>query len=594
MKASFQGIGDRAQALANGRRLLDGEPLAAAIQAREILNVDPLDAEALRLLASALRRLGKDGEAETVELEAVAASAGTPVLIDAAAAMAQDRLPDAEQLLRPHLQLAPDDVAAIAMLAEIANRVGIYAEAEKLFRRALHLAPAFNEARLGLATVLFRQFRPDESTAELDEVLRREPDNVPAHVAKGGTLGQTGEYQQAIDLYEVASRRMPGSALIWLSYGHVLKTVGRVDEAIVAYRRVIALGVNAGEAWWSIANLKTTRLDEDDISAMTAALGNDSLDALDRVNLRFALGKASEDLGQFEQSFRHYAEANRTRRAMLAYNPDTITADVDRACNFFTPAFFASRAGQGCRSGDPIFIVGMPRAGSTLIEQILASHSMIEGTAELPYIPALVRGVIAQRWRQGGASYPQVLNQLGAADFEALGIDYLRRASLHRKTSRPYFIDKLPNNWMDIGFIRLILPNAKIIDTRRDPVACCLSNFKQHFAQGQAFSYDQTELGRYYRDYHRLLNHFDAALPGHVYRLAYEKLIDTPEGAVRGLLEYLGLPFEPACLRFYENDRAVRTASSEQVRQPINRAGLDRWRDYEGWLGPLKEALGRE
>ncbi|HYN46371.1 MAG TPA: sulfotransferase, partial [Allosphingosinicella sp.] len=288
----------------------------------------------------------------------------------------------------------------------------------------------------------------------------------------------------------------------------------------------------------------------------------------------------------------HYAEGNRLRRAAIDYDPEEIGAHVRRSIALFTPEFFSSRAGQGCSAPDPIFILGMPRAGSTLIEQILASHERIEGTMELPDIPALAKKLGARKSKSELSAYPECLADLGADELRALGEEYLEATRIHRKTDRPFFIDKMPNNWAHVGLIRLILPNAKIIDARRHPLGCCFSNFKQHFARGQGFSYDLAELGRYYRDYVDLMAHFDAVQPGRVHRVAYEAMVDDPESQVRLMLGHLGLPFDPACLRFHENERAVRTASSEQVRRPINREGIEAWRAYEPWLRPLKDALG--
>jgi hypothetical protein len=326
---------------------------------------------------------------------------------------------------------------------------------------------------------------------------------------------------------------------------------------------------------------------------MTAALAKPGLGDDDRLHLHFALGKALEDRGEAESAFAHYSQGNRLRRSALRYDADETERLVERAIALFTPAFLAERDGLGCPAPDPIFILGMPRAGSTLVEQILASHSKVEGTMELPDIPALARRLDGRSaGGAGGLRYPDSLATLTAAQLSKLGEDYLERTRIQRKTGRPLFVDKMPNNWIHAGFIHLILPRARIIDARRHPLDCTFSNFKQHFARGQSFTYDQVELGLYYRAYVRLMAHFDKVLPGRVHRVIYERMVEDPEGETRHLLDRLGLPFEPACLRPHENARAVRTASSEQVRRPINRDGLDRWRPFEPWLGPLKKALG--
>lgn len=532
-----------------------------------------------------------EGQVPNVD-EALAASVRDPRLMQAGLALVEGQLAVAERLLRPHLKEKPTDIAAIRMMAELAGRLGRYGDSENLLRRALELAPGFTAARANLATVLYRQNRPAEAIEVLDTLLDGEPEN-PAHQnLKAAALGRIGGYEEAIALYAAVLDRFPDQPKVWMSYGHVLKTVGRQSDSVAAYRRAIAAAPSLGEAWWSLANLKTVELGDSDVAAMESGLTTPGLGEEDRFHLHFALGKALEDSGEPDRAFAHYAEGNRLRRAGLAYDPDEIELHVQRSVTLFTPAFFAARQGQGCAARDPVFVLGMPRAGSTLIEQILASHSQVEGTMELPDVPALAKRLGGRRLKSESTAYPECLADLSAAELEALGQEYLERTRIQRKTAKPLFIDKLPNNWVHVGLIRLILPNAKIIDAHRHPLACTFSNFKQHFARGQGFSYDLAELGRYYRTYVELMRHFDAVLPGRIHRVIYEHMVDDPEGEVRRLLDYLGLPFEEDCLRFYENERAVRTASSEQVRQPINREGLDQWRAFEPWLGPLKKALG--
>jgi hypothetical protein len=347
------------------------------------------------------------------------------------------------------------------------------------------------------------------------------------------------------------------------------------------------LAPGLGEGWWSLANLKTVRLEAADIVEMGRQLDGAGGSDEDRLHLNYALGKALEDAGEPEAAFARYAEGARIRRAQVGYDAAAVSAQVARAKAVFTPEFFAERAGQGCAAPDPIFIVGLPRSGSTLIEQILASHSAVEGTMELPEIAAISR-LVAER----GGDYPEGLARLPAGELARLGEIFLERTRVQRKAGRPFFIDKMPNNWAHVGLIHAILPNARIIDARRHPMAAGFSAFKQHFARGQHFSYGLADLGRYWRDYAELMDHVDAVLPGRVHRVFYERLVEDTEGQVRRLLAYCGLPFQDACLRFYETERAVRTASSEQVRRPIYREGLDQWRRFEPWLGPLAEALG--
>lgn len=502
--------------------------------------------------------------------------------MQAALALHDNQLHVAEPLLKSYLKRDPFDARAIRMLAELAGRIGRYGDAETLLRRAVELAPGFTAARANLALVLYRQNRAPEALTLLDAVIADEPDN-PGHAnLKAAALGRLGGFEDAIALYEKVLLDAPGQPRVWLSYGHMLKTVGRRDDGIAAYRRALSLLPTLGDAWWSLANLKTVKFDDDDIAAMEAALSRDDLDDEDRFHLDFALGKAFEDRRDPVQSFAHYAAGNALRRTRIVYDADETTAFVDRSIALLTPELLAARHDHGSTTPDPIFVLGMPRAGSTLIEQILASHSLVEGTTELPDMPALARRI---------AHYPQGLDALSADQLRTIGEDYLRRAAIQRRTDRPFFIDKLPNNWAHIALIHLALPNARIIDARRDPLDCCFSNFKQHYARGQTFSYSLDDLGRYYTDYVRLMTHVDAVLPGRVHRVDHEALIENTEVEVRGLLAACGLEFEPACLAFHETERAVRTASSEQVRRPINRDGVDAWRPYDQWLGPLRSAL---
>jgi tetratricopeptide (TPR) repeat protein len=597
MEAGPRSPPELAAALAHGTRLLKRDPAAAAAQAREILSVVPGNADAYRLLGAALRAAGADEDAEQAELDAIAASVHDPELMRAAHALVENDLPAAEALLRPRLKERPTDAAAIRMMAELAARIGRLGDSENLLRRAIELAPGFTAARSNLATILYRQNRPAEAIEALEPLLRDEPENAAAQNLKAAALGRIGGYEEAIGIYAQVLERFPNQPKVWMSYGHVLKTVGRQQESIAAYRRAIEVAPSLGEVWWSLANLKTVRLSEEDIASMLAALDREELAEEDRFHLHFALGKAYEDAGDAERAFTHYAEGNRLRRAEIAYDGDDIAAHVQRSEKLFTPEFLAARSGWGCaasspHSSGPIFILGMPRAGSTLIEQILASHPMVEGTMELPDIPAIAKRLGVRESKGEESLYPECLTGMDEEELAALGQEYLDRTRVQRKTDRPLFIDKMPNNWAHVGLIHLTLPNARIVDARRHPLGCCFSNFKQHFARGQGFAYDLRELGRYYADYVRLMRHFDAVLPGRVHRIFYERMIEDPEQEVRRLLDYVGIPFDAACLRFHENERAVRTASSEQVRRPINREGLDQWRSFEPWLKPLKEALG--
>ena len=495
--------------------------------------------------------------------------------------MHENRLDVAERILKPYLKDDPFDVRAIRMLAELAARIGRLKDAETLLRRAIEIAPAFTPAQTNLAMVLGRLGRPAEALEVLDSVFKDQPEGPGDINLRAATLARLGDIEEALELYEQGLKDRPNQPRLLLTYGHLLKTLGRLDESIAAYRKAIELRPTMGDGWWSLANLKTVHFDEADIATMERVLKDADLQDGDRFHVEFALGKAFHDLGRSDEAFGHYAAGNALRRNYHPFNSDHLSHLVTRSVELFTEELL-NRPG-GYAAPDPIFIVGMPRAGSTLIEQILSSHSLVEGTSELPEMPALARGP---------RKYPSEAGGLSADEREAAGREYLTRTAVHRRTDRPYFIDKLPNNWMFVPFIHMVLPNAKIIDARRHPLGCCMSNFRQHFARGQDYTYDLTDLGRYYSDYVRLLAHMDAVLPGRVHRVIYERMIDDTESEVRALLDYCGLEFEAACLEFYKTERAVRTPSAQQVRQPIYKNSADEWRMYEVHLKPLKDALG--
>jgi len=504
-----------------------------------------------------------------------------PRLLEGALALYENRLDVAERLLKAHLRDDPFDVAAIRMLAELAARIGRLKDAENLLRRAVELAPSFTAARANLALILGRTGRPAEALELLDEVFRAEPETIGHLNLKAATVARLGDFDEAIRLYEEVLDKAPRQPRVWLSYGHMLKTIGRQADGVAAYRKAIELNPALGEAWWSLANLKTVRFDERDIAAMEAALASAGLTDEDRFHLDFALGKAMHDANRADAAFAHYAAGNALRLKHQPYAAERVTRSVERSIAAFTAEVLAAPGGSD--SPDPIFIVGMPRSGSTLVEQILASHPLVEGTSELPDLPAVARE------RKG---YPGAAVAMTADERRAAGGEYLKRASVQRRTDRPLFVDKLPNNWMFVPFIHWVLPNAKIIDARRHPLGCCVSNFRQHFARGQDFTYDLADLGHYYADYVRLMAHVDAVLPGRVHRVIYERMVEDTEAEVRALLEACGLEFDPACLAFHETERAVRTPSSEQVRQPIYRDATEEWQRYDEHLGPLKDALG--
>ena len=565
------------------------EAIAALRRATEL---QPDVPDAWRLLADHLDARADATGADLARARFIKAATRDPRLMRAAAALVENELPQAEALLRAHLKEHETDVAALRMLAEVAARLRRYRDAEALLEHCLALAPGFDAARHNYAVVLLRQAKAAQALPEIERLLVKEPRNPGFRNLKAAVLAHLGEYAGSIDAYEAVLREFPEQPKVWMSYGHALKTAGRLDDSIAAYRRSIAARAALGEAYWSLANLKTFRFSDADVAAMRAALGRGDLSDDDRQHFEFALGKALEDRGDWGESFAHYDAGSAIHRGLAPYDAAETTAHLARSKALYTREFFAARAGSGATAPDPIFVIGMPRAGSTLIEQILASHPLVEGTMELPDIATIARELTAAAPADDGPRYPGVVASLTPERLRALGEKYLADTRVQRKTSAPFFIDKMPNNFLHLGLIHLILPNAKIVDARRHPLGCCFSNFKQHFARGQSFSYSLEDVGLYYRDYVELLAHFDAVLPGRIHRVIYERMIEDTEGEVRRLLEYFGLPFDARCLKFYENERAVRTASSEQVRQPIYREGVDHWKHYEPWLGPLKAALG--
>ena len=564
-----------------------------AIQAlRRTLELEPEHNEAWRVLADHLMATGDSAGADSAYARHIQCSTRDPALQRAAAAMVENDIPKAERLLKTHLKRSPTDVPAIRMLAEVAVRCGRNEDAGKLLRRCLELAPSFAAARFNYATLLHRQNDSSAALTEIERLLTVDPRSPSYRNLCAVILSRIGEYDRASWIYAQLLEEYPANAKVWLSYGHVLKTEGRQNDCVDAYRQSIARDPVFGEAWWSLANLKTFRFTVADLSAMHAHLARPELDDESRLHFHFALGKAYEDANDHAQAFDHYARGNALHRARGRYDADRNSARTKYVKRQFTPEFFRARAGSGCDAPDPIFIVGMPRAGSTLLEQILSSHSAVEGTTELPEIISLAKDLREQAGSQEIVAYAQVLASKTARELRELGEQYMERTRIHRKSDRPFFIDKMPNNFLHIGMIHLVLPNARIIDARRHPLGCCFSNFKQYYARGQNFSYDLADMGRFYRDYIGLMAHFDAVLPGRIHRVFYERTVADTEAEVRRLLEYCGLGFEPGCLRFFENARPVRTASSEQVRQPIYREGVEQWRHYEQWLDPLKAALG--
>ncbi len=583
--------GTLADGLANGWRLVARDPRSARLQAEVLIRSAPGSAAAFRLLAAALEALGLSADAERAQLDAVRVSLADPRIAAAARAIATYRLGEAEHALRAFLADSPDDAAALMLLGDMIGRNGYFRAGEEMLERALKSAPAYLDARMALANLLFLQVRSREAMPHSDYVLERQPGNVSTLRFKATLLGQLGDHEASLAIFDDLIAANGEIVALLIGRGDTLRTLGRKEEAEQSYRRAIAADPAGDGAWWSLATLRASPLGDTDIAAMERLAATVPPDG-NRYHLYFALGIAYEDRGDRETSFRHYAEGNRIRAAMQPYDAPGITREVERSERELTAPFFAKRVGWGNPSPAPIFILGMPRSGSTLVEQILSSHPLIEGTAELPAIPILIQTMAGDHRLGRGDSWRELLPKVPREELTALGGEYLDRVAALRKTDRPWFIDKLPHNWADIAFIHLALPNARIIDIRRNPLDCCFSNFKLLFAQGHPSASSLEGMASYYRDYVRLMRHLDSALPGRIHRIIYEELVDDLEGETRRLLAHIGADFDPACLDFHRTERAVATASSEQVRRPLNREGIGAWHKYEPWLGPLVEALG--
>ncbi len=568
------------------------QPEAALKSLRRAVYLRPDMPDAWRSIGDHLLLSGDAAGADAAYARHIKASTRDPRLLVAASALVEGRIPQAEALLRAHLKQFSTDVAALRMLAEVAARLGRNVDAEVLLERCLELAPSFTAARHQYVIVLQRQHKAAAALLQIDRLQNDDPGNSIYKNLRAVILGKIGDYRQSIEIYAEVLAVHPHDAKIWLSFGHALATAGREQDGIQAYRRSIHEAPGFGEAYWSLANLKTFRFDAGEIEVLRSQLRRQDLSVQDRLHFNFALGKALEDAAEYRESFECYVEAYELRRSSMGYDADETSAFVRRSKKVFTADFFAARSGWGVATPDPIFIVGMPRAGSTLVEQILASHSSVEGTMELPDILMIAASLGGKRLPGIEPKYPSILGTLSEAACRELGERYMEGTRIQRKTAKALFIDKMPLNFLHVGLILLALPGAKIIDARRHPMACCFSGFKQQFAQGHAYSFGLDDIGRYYRDYVDLMAHFDCTMPGKVHRVFYERMIEDTETEVRRLLAHCGLPFEASCLRFYENSRPVRTPSAQQVRQPIYRQGIDHWRHFEPWLQPLKDALG--
>jgi tetratricopeptide (TPR) repeat protein len=568
-----------------------------AIEAYErAVQINPALPAAWGMLEGLYKMVGDDGQRQVAAAHVRKLKSVPPDVITATGLYCEGELTAAEKLIRAFLLRHGDNVEAMRLLARIGVAREVLDDAEVLLAAALKMAPDYIELRRDYACVLLDRHKDAEAIAHLDDLLELDPKNVDYRTLRATATVGLGDHEGGLrrfaDVLMDTDSKSPLAADLHLSIAHSLKTLGRRAESIEEYRKAIEVRPNFGDAYWSLANLKTYQYSAEEIAQLEIAEADPATAAIDRYHLCFALGKACEDRKDYERSFRFYERGNALKRAESRYRAELLeqnTANQKRVC---TREFFLERTGYGAASREPVFILGMPRAGSTLLEQILASHSEVEGTQELANVPRAVLDLQGYNPDLNNPRYPGCLATMPAEEFGALGEKYLADTKVYRSGGKPHFIDKMPNNFRHVGLIHLMLPNAKIIDARREPMACCFGNLKQLYARGQEFVYSIDDIARYYRTYLELMEHWDAALPGRVLRVHHEDVVDDLEGSVRRILDYCELPFEPACLEFHRTERSIRTASSEQVRQPIYREGLDQWRNYEPWLGPLKEALG--
>ncbi|MEZ5695457.1 MAG: sulfotransferase [Sphingomonadaceae bacterium] len=562
---------------------------AAKFRLEQLISDAPSFLPARRLLAHILREHGQVAQATTIELETVSIGIARPTFQVAESAFLSDNLESAERLVRAHLREDPEDPAAALLLGEIAARCNAVQEAANLFNRAILFSPSYLKPRMALAKLQRDNGRYQDALTTLDGILAIEPTHLPSLSLKASVYEQLREFEKADATFTLLHQLHPDDARGWANHAFLLKTIGRRKDAILAYRAALSIDPSLALAWWGLSNLKTVRFDANDAAAMRKALTKADLKSADRVNLLYALGKALHDQGDYAAAFSAYAEGAELRLSRVPYDPQKVQDHVTKSRATCTADFFAGRTGWGCRANDPIFIVSLPRSGSTLVEQILASHPLVEGTEELHDIER-----IALSLDPGGETggWLDVLPQLSRKEIEGLGQHYMDATRRFRHTDRPRFTDKMPSNWVFLGLIRAALPNAKVIDIRRHPMGCGFANFSQHFNWGINFSYSLEHIGGFYSAYLRQMAHFERSAPGWIHHISYEQLIEDTEGEIRKLLNYLDLPFDEACLRFYENRRAVYTPSSEQVRSPINREGMERWKRYEAFLEPLRQSLG--
>ena len=506
--------------------------------------------------------------------------------------LSDNRLADAERLCKHFLRSNRTHVEGMRLLAEIATRNRTFDEAEFLLESCVEFHPSHREARVQYANILMRMQKFSKAHDEAEKLLAEYPeDDNHIRALYAAACAGVGRNAAAIENYERLMRHHPDNHFFPVSLAHVHKSDGDIERAVALYREAYRIKPDHGDAFWSLANTKSHEFTDDELARMQSLATSPATAENDRIQICFALGDAYERRSEYAQSFEFYRRGNALKQPTTYHDPRHLQVRIDSQIEACTEELFARRAGLGCDAADPIFVVGLPRSGSTLIEQILSSHSAVDGTMELHNVLNLAKRLRGRDEPNQPPRYPRILNEIEDDYFRRFGEQFMEDTRVYRGTA-PYFVDKMPNNFFHIGLIKLILPNAKVIDARRHPMACCFSGYKQLFGEGQEFSYGLEEIGNYYRQYVKLMDHWEAVLPGFVLRVQHEDVVEDLEGQVRRILDFCGLPFEQACVDYHQTERSIRTPSAEQVRQPIFRTSLEQWRHYESWLDPLKEALG--
>jgi len=599
-------------------RLLASDPVAAEARTREILKAQPENADALLVLGAALRRQGRGAEAKAI-LEPIVASQPDQVFAQLELGLSLGLLGERGAALEAFartVDFAPTYIHAWCALADelAVQRSGADAqtsradtlhaadaaiakrnlpEAEAILARALEASPDFEAVRLRYAAVLLSAEKAHVALPVIEDLIRRNPANSFYRELMASALHERGDFHQAIALYEELlgdGRERPGA---WMSYGRALRSIGKGKESIAAFRKAVEILPAFAQGWRTLATIKTLRFAPETIAHLENLLARPGLLLSTRMQLHFALAKALEDVGRYGEAFENYTRSQDLQGTGVAGTTVRFRNFVRQIEAVFTPNLFRAREGAGCNDSGPIFVVGMPRAGSTLVQEILAAHSAIERTGELHDLHRIVERLRAEAQFQGAPPYPALLATLPPERFGGIGREYLESTRPRRKTDKPFFVDKHPENFVNAGLIHLALPRAKIVDARRHPLDCCFSIFRNYFPSAPQWSHDLEEIGRFYAAYVELMAHWDVVLPGRIHRVVYEELVADPEAEVRRLLDFLELPFEQACLRFYEKEQAIVTTSVEQARRPIYDGGVGNSREFDPWFGPLKASLGQ-